>query len=269
VDANFIENMKLKFVAGNNLPEASADSTVHFAVINERAVRVLGYKNSSDVIGQMVKLNETNVQISGVVKDFCFMKYELPVSPLILAFDPREIKVLSLKITEGASKDKVVAALSGIWKRFHPHESFVYSWYEQQLYEDYAEGGDQRFTGVIVFIVFVIAALGLLGMVTYTTEKRTKEVGVRKVMGASVTQIMVLLSTGFVKLILIASVIAVPLGYCLGALFLSIFTYHAELGPKVFLGCLGSLVLIGISTIGIHAYRAALTNPADTLRSSD
>jgi putative ABC transport system permease protein len=269
VDANFIENMKLKFVAGNNLPEASADSTVHFAVINERAVRVLGYKNSSDVIGQMVKLNETNVQISGVVKDFCFMKYELPVSPLILAFDPREIKVLSLKITEGASKDKVVAALSGIWKRFHPHESFVYSWYEQQLYEDYAEGGDQRFTGVIVFIVFVIAALGLLGMVTYTTEKRTKEIGVRKVMGASITQIMVLLSTGFVKLILIASVIAVPLGYCLGALFLSIFTYHAELGPKVFLVCLGSLVLIGISTIGIHAYRAALTNPADTLRSSD
>jgi len=268
-DANFIENMKLKFVAGNNLPEASADSVVHFAVINERAVKVLGYKNSKDVVGQMVKLNETNVQVSGVVKDFCFMRYELPVASLVLAFDAREIKVLSLKISEGASKEKVVASLSSVWQRFHPHESFVYSWYEQQLYEDYAEGGDQRFTGVIVFIVFVIAGMGLLGMVTYTTEKRTKEVGVRKVMGASVPQIMALLSKGFIKLILIASVIAVPIGYSLGALFLNIFTYHTALGPKVFLSCLTSLLLIGIFTIGIQAYRAALSNPADTLRSSD
>lgn len=268
-DANFIENMELKFIAGNNLPAASADSTVHFAVINERAVKVLGFRNSGDVVGQLIKLNETNVQVSGVVKDFCFMRYELPVAPLVLAFDPGEIKVLSLKITKGAEKEKVIASLSAIWKRFHPHESFVYSWYEQQLYDDYAEDGDQRFTGVIVFIVFVIAGMGLLGMVTYTTEKRTKEVGVRKVMGANVAQIMTLLSTGFVKLILIASVIAVPIGYSLGALFLNIFTYHTTLGPKVFLVCLGNLLLIGISTIGVQAYRTALTNPADTLRSTD
>ncbi|MCF0055237.1 ABC transporter permease [Dyadobacter sp. CY356] len=269
VDANFIENMKLKFIAGYNLPAVSADSTVHFAVINERAVKILGFKNSADAIGQLIRLNETDVQVSGVIKDFCFMRYELPVAPLVLAFDPREIKVLSLKITEGASKDKIVASLSAIWKRFHPHESFVYSWYEQQLYEDYAEGGDQRFTGVIVIIVFVIAAMGLLGMVTYTTEKRTKEVGVRKVMGASVVQIMALLSTGFVKLILIASVIAVPIGYGLGLLFLKIFTYHTAIGPNVFLACIGSLSLIGIFTIGVQAYRTALTNPAETLRATN
>lgn len=199
------------------------------------------------------------------------MFYEVRIArgPACACVDLREIKVLSLKITEGASKDKIAASLSAIWKRFHPHESFVYSWYEQQLYEDYAEGGDQRFTGVIVFIVFVIAAMGLLGMVTYTTEKRTKEVGVRKVMGASVAQIMALLSTGFVKLILIASVIAVPIGYGLGVLFLNIFTYHTTLGAKVFLVCLGSLSIIGIFTIGVQDYRTALTNPADTLRSTD
>jgi putative ABC transport system permease protein len=268
-DANFIENMKLKFVAGSNLPAPSADSTIHFAVINERAVKVIGFEEPKDVIGQLIQLNETNVQISGVVKDFCFMRYELPVAPLVLAFDPAEIRVLSLKIAEGAPKDRVVSDLSALWKRFYPHESFTYSWYEQQLYDDYAEGGDQRFTGVIVFIVFVIAAMGLLGMVTYTTEKRTKEVGIRKVMGASVTQIMALLSTSFVKLILIASVIALPIGYGLGALFLNIFTYHVALGPRVFLSCLGSLLLIGIATIGIQAYRTASTNPASTLRTSD
>lgn len=266
-NAEFIDNMQLKFVAGNNLPEPSADTTVHFAVINEKAVKALGFENPKDVVGQTIKLNSTNVQVAGVVRDFCFMRYELPVAPLVIAYDPEEIRVLSLKITAGAEKAAVTASLGKIWKKFHPHESFVYSWYEEQLYEDYAEGGDQRFTSIIVLIVFVIAAMGLLGMVTYTTEKRTKEVGIRKVMGASVAQIMQLLSTGFVKLILIASVIAMPLGYFLGNLFLNIFTYHAALGPKVFLTCVANLLAIGIMTIGVQTYRTAMANPADTLKS--
>ncbi|TLV01466.1 ABC transporter permease [Dyadobacter luticola] len=265
-DANFIDNMKLKFVAGGNLPETIGDTTGHFVVLNERAVKVLGYNNPAELVGQTIRLNETNVQVAGVIRNFCFMRYELPVAPLVLAYDPREIKVLSLKISEGADNKNVEAALSKIWKKTHPGESFVYAWYEQQLYEDYAEGGDQRFTSVIVFIVFIIAGMGLLGMVSYTTEKRTKEVGVRKVMGASVAQIMLLLSSGFVKLILVASAIAMPLGYFLGGLFLQIFTYHTPLGPAVFFKCLTSLALIGLITIGVQAYRTAMTNPADTLR---
>lgn len=267
VDASFIENMRLKFVAGSNLPAEAADTTVHFAVLNEKAVKILGIANPQEAVGQTVRLNESNIQVVGVIKDFCFMRYELPVAPLVLAYDPGEIKVLSLKIETGANKKNTEASLGAIWKRFHPHESFVFEWYEEQLYEHYGTGGDQRFTGVIVFIVFVIAAMGLLGMVTYTTEKRTKEVGVRKVMGASVTQIMALLSSGFVKLILVASVIAMPIGYFLGGLFLNIFTYHVGIGPGVFLTCLGSLLLIGVLTIGIQAYKTALTNPAKTLRS--
>ena len=268
-DARFIKNMKLKFVAGNNLAEASADTSVHFVVVNQRAVKNLGFGNAKDIVGQTIRLNETPVQVAGVVKDFCFMRYELPLAPLVLAYDPGEIKVLSLKIAEGADRDHVAATLARIWKRFHPHEAFVHAWYEQQLYDDYAEGGDKRFMGVIVIIVFVIAAMGLLGMVTYTTEKWIKEVGIRKVMGASVPQIMRLLSSGFVKLILLASVIAMPVGYFLGGLFLNIFTYHVALGPRVFLQCLGSLLLTGLLAIGIQAYRTATSNPADTLRASD
>ncbi|MCE7060793.1 ABC transporter permease [Dyadobacter sp. CY343] len=266
-DANFIDNMKLRFVAGTNLPGASADTSVHFAVVNERAASVLGFKNPKDLIGQTIMLNESKVQVSGVVKNFCFMRYELPVAPLVLAYDPSEIKILSLKIAAGAAKKRVAATLSKVWKQFHPHESFVFSWYEEQMYDNYADGGDPQFTGVIVVIVFVIAAMGLLGMVTYTTEKRTKEVGVRKVMGASVAQIMALLSGGFVRLIVIASVIALPLGYLLGALFLQFFTYHVSLGPAVFFQCAGALLLIGLGTIGVQAYRTANSNPADTLRS--
>jgi len=267
VDANFIENMKLQFIAGSNLPAAATDTAVHFAVINERAVKVLGLGDAQEIIGKSILLNDATVQIVGVIRDFCFMRYELPVAPLVLAYDPQEIKVLSLMISQGASPEKVTESLTRIWKQYHPHESFVYSWYEKQLYEQYSDGGDQSFTRIIVFIVFVIAGMGLLGMVTYTTEKRTKEVGVRKVMGASVVQIMRLLSMGFVKLILLASVLALPLGYYLGSLFLNLFTYHTTLGPGIFLTCLASLLLIGLFTVGVQSYRTAVTNPAETLRS--
>lgn len=264
-DAGFIENMKLKFIAGDNIP-ASGDTSVHFVVLNQKATRALGWKNPKDIVGQTIMLNQSEVIVSGVVKDFCIMRYELPVSSLVLAFDPGEIKVLSLEIEEGANHDQITAGLTKVWKKHHPHESFVYSWYEEQLYEDYSEGGDQRVTEIMLFIVFAIAVLGLLGMVTYSTGKRIKEVGIRKVMGASVAQIMHLLSVSFIKMIFVAAAIAIPLGYLLGSLFLNIFTYHAELGPRVFLVCLGSLLLIGLSTIGVQTYKAAITNPAETLR---
>ncbi|WP_176885033.1 ABC transporter permease [Dyadobacter soli] len=266
-DAGFIENMQLKFVAGSNLPETFQDSVGRFVVINERAAKVLGFDTPKDLVGQTIKLNQTSVQVAGVVKNFCFMRYELPVAPLVLAYDVSEMKVMSVKVDQQADKGRIQALLAGAWKRLYPRESFVYSWYESQLYEDYAEGGDQRFTGVIVLIVFLIAGMGLLGMVTYTTEKRVKEVGIRKVMGASVAQIMALLSGSFVKLILVASVIALPIGYVLGGLFLRIFTYHTALGPMAFVRCLLSLLFIGLATIGVQSYRAAMSNPADTLRS--
>lgn len=265
-NAPFIENMQLTFVAGTNLPP-TADTTVHFVVLNEKAVNSLGWNNPQEVVGQTLLLNQTEVLVAGVVKNFCFMRYELPVAPLVLGYDPKEIKVLSLQITDGANQEHVTASLANIWKRYQPHDSFVYSWYEEQLYDDYSQGGDRKLTGLMILIVFVIASLGLLGMVTYTTEKRTKEVGVRKVLGASVAQIMGLLSGTFVKMILIAAAIALPLGYFLGSLFLTIFTYRASLGPGVFLTCLGSLLAIGLLTIGLQTYKAALTNPADTLRS--
>lgn len=264
-DGNFIENMKLKFVAGENVP-ASSDTSVHFVVLNQKAAQSLGWKDPKEAVGQTIMLNHTQVIVSGIVKNFCIMRYELPVSPLILAFDPREIKVLSLEVAEGTDRERLTAALATIWKRYHPHESFVHSWYEDQLYEDYSENGDQKLTDLLVLIVFTIAAMGLLGMVTYATAKRVKEVGVRKVMGASVAQIMHLLSASFIKMILIAAAIAIPIGYALGSLFLNIFTYHAPLGPGIFLTCIGSLAFIGLATIGIQTYKAAVSNPAETLR---
>jgi len=200
------------------------------------------------------------------VKNFNFMRYEMPVTPLVLQYDSHAFKTLSLLVQDGTKQEPLVASLRGIWKRLYPYEPFLYSWYEQQMYDNYMANEDLKLFGVIIFIVFVIAALGMLGVVTHNTEKRAKEVGIRKVMGAGVGQIMRLLSWSFIKLILIAAVIGLPLGGFLGSLFLHIFTYRATPGIGIYAACMGCLSLVGVLTIGIQTYRTAMLNPATTLR---
>lgn len=267
VDAAFIQNMRLSFLAGDNLPANNADSLKgHFVVINEKAVQSLGLKDARNSIGQTIVLDSNDVIVAGVVKNFSFMRYEMPVTPLVLQYDPHAFKTLSLLVQDGVKREPLIASLRGVWKRLYPYEPFLYSWYEQQMYESYMENEDLKLFGVIILIVFVIAALGMLGVVTHSMEKRVKEVGIRKVMGAGVGQMMRLLSWGFVKLIFIAAVVGVPLGALLGSLFLHIFTYRATPGIWIYAVCLGSLSLVGVLTIGIQTYRTAMLNPAITLR---
>ncbi len=267
VDAAFIRNMRLAFVAGNNLPENSSDSLKgHFVVINEKAVQSLGLTDARNSIGQTIVLDSSEMIVAGVVKNFNFMRYEMPVTPLVLQYDPHAFKTLSLSVQDGVKQEPLVASLQSLWKRLYPYEPFLYSWYEQQMYDDYMENEDLKLFGVIILIVFVIASLGMLGVVTHNMERRVKEVGVRKVMGAGVGQIIRLLSWSFVKLILIAALVGLPLGGFLGSLFLHIFTYRATPGIWVYAACLGSLSLVGMLTIGIQTYRTATSNPAITLR---
>ncbi|KAA2238454.1 FtsX-like permease family protein [Chitinophaga agrisoli] len=267
VDAGFIQNMQLHFVAGTNLPPDSRDTLPgRFVVVNEKAVQALGLGDARSSIGQTMLLDSNEVIIAGVVKNFNFMRYELPVLPLVLRYEPQAFKTLSLQVQDGAPGERLTASLQAAWKRLYPYAPFEYSWYEQQLYESYMENEDLKLFGVIIFIVFVIASLGLLGVVTHSTEKRAKEVGIRKVMGAGVGQIMGLLSWSFVKLILIATLIGLPLGGFLGSLFLHIFTYHAAPQVWIYLVCLGCLGMVGTLTIGIQTYRTAMINPGRTLR---
>ncbi|SHM81116.1 putative ABC transport system permease protein [Chitinophaga jiangningensis] len=267
VDAAFIRNMKLTFAAGNNLPESKMDTSKgRFVVLNEKAVQSLGFTDPQASIGQTILLDSVEMMIAGVVKNFNFMRYEMPVTPLVLRYDPAAFTTLSLLVQKGTHQEALTASIQSTWKRLFPYEPFLYNWYEQQLYEDYMENEDLKLFGIIILIVFVIASLGMLGVVTHSTEKRAKEVVIRKVMGAGIIQVMRLLSWSFVKLMIIAAAIGLPLGALLGALFLHVFTYHATPGISIYLVCLGSLACVGALTIGIQVYRIALLNPALALR---
>ncbi len=267
VNKGFVENMNLSFVSGENLPESSSDSATGFVVLNERAVKALHLGSPQEAVGKSVFLDETSeVIVQGVVRDFCFSNYH-ELAPLVMQYNPSRFHILSVKTGDGVSKTAFESGLTKVWKHFYPYEAAVFAWSSDELYERYFPGEDMKFLGMITVVAFVIAVMGLLGMVTYSTEKRTKEIGIRKVMGADVSQIVKLLSGGFLKLLLIAALIALPLGYVAGFAFLNVFTFHTGLNSGLLLFCFVAVFFIAILTVGLKTYQAAQMDPAKSLRS--
>ncbi len=267
VDSNFINNMQLTFVAGKNLPITHIDSAGNFALINEHTVRALNLGTPQEAIGKTIFVNDhAELTVMGVLKDFCYANYQREIVPLVFHYNPSEFHVLSIKTNPNTVEKDFTADMKAIWKKHYPTEEMGFSWYQNDMYERYYPKKDMQFSWMASFMVFVIAMMGLLGMVTYETEKRIKEIGIRKVIGASVYEIVKILSWRFIKLLLIAGAIALPVGYISGFLILNIFTFHANINVGLmilsFLGIFG----IALLTIGFKTMRAAAANPVTSLR---
>jgi putative ABC transport system permease protein len=141
-----------------------------------------------------------------------------------------------------------------------------YSWFEEEMYNRYYPAEDMKMMGIACLVILVIAVMGLLGMVIYTTEKRVKEIGIRKVLGASVTEVVTILSWSFLKLLLLAGVIALPIGIFGGLLFNGLFTSNNGLNFSLMAMFFITVLLIAILTIAYYSMRAAFTNPVNSLR---
>ncbi|GAB3510357.1 ABC transporter permease [Spirosoma knui] len=266
VNRQFVPTMNLTVVAGQNLPVSTTDTSAGLVLINEEAVKAFRLGTPQEAVGQSVWLNDsTEVSIAGVVKDFRFTSFAWAIKPLVLSNQPNQFRYLTVSVAAGAEA-AVLADVKRIWKRLSPYAPFEGQWYDDFLQQRHSHTTDTDFMSLLIALAFSIACLGLLGMVTYNTQTRVKEVGVRKVMGAEVQQIIWLLSRDFVKLLLIAAAIALPLGYIAGYAFLFSFAYHVSIGIETLGLCVGVLLLLGVLTIGIRTYRAALANPADSLR---
>ena len=266
-DANLVPTTELTVLAGQNLPMSVSDSASRMVLINEEAVQKFKLGMPGTAVGQTLWLNDsTEVQIAGVLKDFKFTTLVWKIQPLLLRYQPSEFRYLTVKVV-GNDPEAIKSNIARIWKRQNPYEPFNGQWYDDFLHDRHSHTDDINFMALLIGLAVSIACLGLLGMVTYTTELRTKEVGVRKVMGARVDQVVWLLSWDFLKLLLIAGTIALPLGYLAGSFFLMTFTYHVSLGLGALSLCFGTLLLLGGLTIGWRTYKTALTNPAKSLRS--
>jgi len=266
-NADFITNMNLQFVAGNNLPQTNSDSASNFIVVNEQALFALGIGTAKEAIGKQVILNDSKeVIINGVVKDFCYYLYQFKASPLVMQYNPVQFHVLSIKTKNAVAGQTIKAGIRQVWKKYNPYDELAFSDYEKELYERYYPGADMKFMGMVCFVIFIIAIMGLLGMVTYNTEKRIKEIGIRKVMGASVGAIVKELSGGFAKLILVAAVICTPLGYLLSHYFIKMFAFNDGVNMGLMVLLFGLIFLVALFTIGIIVMRAAEANPVKSLR---
>ena len=265
VDRNFIATMGLKLATGQNFPADVNETKEQFVIINERAARVLGFKTAADAIGKTISLNDsTEVRVAGVMKDFHFQSLAVPLSPLLLRYRPQAYNVLLVKTT--AINKTLPAEIEAIWKRTNPAQQFKSSWLKEDLYKRQSAWGTVSMLGFLAFMTITIASLGLFGMVIYNTETRRKEIGIRKVMGASVTTIIGLLSKSFLKLVVIAGLIALPIGYVCGFLFLNIFANRVEIGFGSLVFSFLGLLLIVMVTISSQILKVATANPINSLR---
>jgi putative ABC transport system permease protein len=267
-DRNFVENMNLKIVAGQNLPlQSAADSAGRFVLINEKAVERLGLGTPREAVGKTAFLNNAEVLVAGVVQDFCHFNYQFRKEPLVLRSDPAQYRVMSVKTAEGISQDGLLAELNAIWKKHHPYREMVASWYDREMYERYYPAEDMKMMGAASGVILVIALMGLLGMIVFSVERRVREIGIRKVLGASIGEVMRILSWGFAKLLLLAGLIALPFGFFFGFVFQNLFTFHPALNTGLMLGLFTGVLALGLLAIAYFTRRAALANPVQSLRS--
>ncbi len=260
VDEHVIPLMKMKLVEGANFTGIATDSA-HY-ILNETAVRIMGIK---DPMGKRFKLHDVEGIVIGVVKDFNYASMHEQIDPAVLSYR-KSGPALYVK-TQGRDASQAIAAvrkLSGIYHQGFPFDySFLDQTFEALYLADQRTGAlFQLFAGIAIFI----SCLGLFGLASYTAQVRTREIGIRKVLGASVASIVTLLSRDFLQLVAIAIVIACPLAWLYMHRWLQDFVYRISIGWWVFLLAGGAAIALALLTIGWQSIRAAVVNPVKSLR---
>ncbi len=265
VDSDIIKTLGLELIAGAGFPSTWKQEQGYVYVINERALQALGWQ-AEEAVGKWMDLNGRRGRVVGVVKDFHFASLHETIGTLAMFLEPREFKHLLVKV--GAMDlQNTLAFMRAQWREFAPNSPFEFSFLDREFEALYRS--EQRAGSLInafaVLAIFV-ACLGLFGLASFTAEQRTKEIGVRKVLGASVANLVGLLSQDFLKLVLFAFIIALPLAWLAMNHWLQNFAYRIALSPWVFAlaGCLA--LIIALLTVSSQAIKAALTNPVEALR---
>lgn len=264
VDEHYLDVMNIPLKAGRNFSRAFNDSATF--ILNEKAVAMLGLK---DPVGATVENNVRGVQgkVVGVVKDFHFASLHQQVEPLVLEYNPEWTGVMLIK-TKSANTASTISFLENKIKKIAPNTMFSYGFLDDRISGLYKKENDM--SAILKFfavLAIIISCLGLFGLTAHASEVRTKEIGIRKVIGASMANLLSLLSKDFVILVLIGNLIAWPLAWYMANKWLQEFTYRINISWTVFL--LSAVVTLGIAiiTIGYHCIKTAGANPVKSLRS--
>lgn len=265
IDFDFIPHYEIEVVAGRAYSRDFATDSTAAMVINESAAKSFGYANPSQIIGKRFEQWGREGTIVGVVKDFNYLSLHQKVAPLTLRYSQYG-KYLSLKI-KSTNIPEAINNIEKKWSELAPHRPFLYSFLDQSFNSQYE--ADFRFKSLFTifsFLAILIACLGLLGLATYNTVQRTKEIGVRKVLGADVSGIVTLLSKDFIKLVLIAILIATPFSWLAMNKWLNVYAYKIDISWWVFAMSGAIALAIALITVSFNAIKAARANPVKSLR---
>jgi len=269
VDDNYINNLGFTFLAGKNFDITSQGERERHVILNETALIQFGFTNPVSAIGQPVYVDDSvMLEVIGVVKDFHFRPMNNKIGPLALRYGINELGYLSAKIAP-SQKDVVIASIQSIWKKLDPIHAIDYMMLEEEIDDAYRQAGMKDIliiVGYITFLAVTLACLGMLGMAMYATQTRTKEIGVRKVMGASVKDVIILLSKSFMVLIAFAVVIGVPVSLFLGNFFLDIYAYKIQITALLVGSGISIIAILGLVIICSQTIQAAVANPVKSLR---
>jgi putative ABC transport system permease protein len=267
VDHDFVETYGLELVAGRNFSIAIISDQTDAFLINETAAREFGWSNPLQKRLEVpVETPVRKGQVVGVVKDFHFQSLHHRVEPLVLRIQPFWFRYVSVQVRT-AELSETIAAIEASWREFVPNRPFDYFFLDDDFAAQYR--ADERLGlvfGSFTLLAIVIAVLGLFGIAMFTIESRRKEIGVRKVIGASIPGIVALLTRDYFKLIALSLLLATPVAYFAMHGWLQNFAYRISQSPGTYLSAGLVIVSIVFATIAVHALRAAVANPVHALR---
>lgn len=258
-DGDLNNIMKFSFAEGHWFDKNNVSDQKNI-ILNETAVKQFGLKQP--VIGKRFK----DGRVIGVVRDFYYKSMHEKIGPVVIRMSPFSISSFMVETYPGKAANALHAAET-IWHKYFPDETFVYTFLDEEFNKLYRD--DQRalsFTFIFSGLSILISCIGLLGMTVFAAERRKKEIGIRKVMGASVKNITIMLSKDFVKLVLVAVVIAFPLAWWMMNEWLKDFAYRISIDTDVFLIAGLSVILITLLTVSSQAIKAAMANPVKNLK---
>jgi len=271
IDEDFVPAMKMKLVAGRNLAVDHPTDRAEGFIINEEAVKKMGWKNPADAIGKTIQWVRPDVvlkrgKVLGVVENFNITPLKTAVQPLVMHYSPLRFQYLFVRFNQ-RSAQQVASIVEHKFREFYPKQSFEYSFLDDNLDKMYnSERRLGNIFGWFSSLAIFIACMGMLGLSLYSIQQRVKEIGVRKVLGASVITITKGLIKEFVKPVIIATVVATPIAWFIMDKWLTDFAYRINISVWIFIAAGALALLISVLTVSIQAIRAAMLNPVKSLR---
>ncbi len=266
VDENYVDVLGLEVIAGRSFSRDHLDELENGLVLNETAVAIFGWNSPEEAIGKKITSPSKQPEgtVIGVIRDYHHEGLQQKIGPITLDYNPGYLFAVRY---HAADTKELVTTLEALWTRSFPGYEFTYFFLDDQFEKQYqAEQKLARVLGVFSIITIVIAVIGMIGLVSFLVVAKTKEIGVRKVLGASVLSISSLLSREFVILVFVACMVATPVTWYLASQWLDQFAFRMALNPLLFVAAMVIAVIIAILAVSVQTIRAALADPIESLR---